>query len=657
VGAAATAAATDIPEWLLESAAGEAEFEALEGQAEIAGFSEELPDWLRRVDEYSTETAFKGTGTESELPDWLLEVQETPESLPGEEIDLVMAKAFPAEDQPESIFETEEPILGDTQPTRIRTTVDTTHLEGEIALEPEPETEAILDEGVELEGMAEIEEAVEIEMADVLEVVEEVELAEGRVEASEIRVEEELEEPVALKVEAELEEAAQLEGEAPIVLEAGIPEELIPVETIQDVMEAPAPALQGELDEAFAWLMALQAPSKSVEAPDEAAVESSLEIETSALEPEWGEAPVQLADEGAPEDLSETEGIEVDAVEQDARIETVEESRINAESILAELDAELIEQEAEFEWLESLAVPAGEKEEPAVETEAPLQTTAEDAGVTFDESLETEPDVTYRDVDEVFANPAESGLSGAVEEAKSSEIAEAAAEETSLAGLEMVETPSTRDEEIETVVEIGTPEKKVEAEIPDLPDWLSEAGAPSEELEWAPPPAPHRRYELNLASFNEIEALPGIGTETARKMIEYREQHGPFHLIEDLLKIPGFGLMTLEGVRDYLYVEYAEPEPVEVDAGGLPEIEGISTELGEARSALTEGNLSQAMDSYARIIASNQELDLVARDLEEAAYRFPEEADVWQNLGDAYLRLEQVQAALKSYIKAEQLLR
>jgi cytochrome c-type biogenesis protein CcmH/NrfG len=96
---------------------------------------------------------------------------------------------------------------------------------------------------------------------------------------------------------------------------------------------------------------------------------------------------------------------------------------------------------------------------------------------------------------------------------------------------------------------------------------------------------------------------------------------------------------------------------VEVEAGGLPETVRISKELSEARSTITEGNLSQAMDSYARVIASNQELDLVVRDLEEAAYRFPEEADVWQNLGDAYLRLEQVQAALKSYIKAEQLLR
>ncbi|TLN07959.1 hypothetical protein FDZ74_12430 [bacterium] len=54
---------------------------------------------------------------------------------------------------------------------------------------------------------------------------------------------------------------------------------------------------------------------------------------------------------------------------------------------------------------------------------------------------------------------------------------------------------------------------------------------------------------INTASAKEIEALPGIGEVKAAQIISYRDQHGLFTNIEDLLNIPGIGPELLEKIR------------------------------------------------------------------------------------------------------------
>ena len=64
---------------------------------------------------------------------------------------------------------------------------------------------------------------------------------------------------------------------------------------------------------------------------------------------------------------------------------------------------------------------------------------------------------------------------------------------------------------------------------------------------------------LNEATQEDLEALPGIGPVLARRIIAYRQQHGPFARIDDLGKVSGLGPKNLENLRPYLTLEQSKP--------------------------------------------------------------------------------------------------
>lgn len=61
-----------------------------------------------------------------------------------------------------------------------------------------------------------------------------------------------------------------------------------------------------------------------------------------------------------------------------------------------------------------------------------------------------------------------------------------------------------------------------------------------------PPQAP---VDLNTATVEQLEALPGIGPSIARAIVEHRTRHGRFRSVDDLLDVPGIGESKLNALR------------------------------------------------------------------------------------------------------------
>lgn len=65
---------------------------------------------------------------------------------------------------------------------------------------------------------------------------------------------------------------------------------------------------------------------------------------------------------------------------------------------------------------------------------------------------------------------------------------------------------------------------------------------------------PEPKVNLNTATQEELEGLPGIGPVLAQAILDYREEHGPFASVEDLLDVSGIGDSRLEDLRDLVAV-------------------------------------------------------------------------------------------------------
>ena len=63
------------------------------------------------------------------------------------------------------------------------------------------------------------------------------------------------------------------------------------------------------------------------------------------------------------------------------------------------------------------------------------------------------------------------------------------------------------------------------------------------------------KINLNKATVEELSQLKGIGMKYAERIVQYRDENGPFKNVEDLLNVQGIGPKLLEKNKDLITVE------------------------------------------------------------------------------------------------------
>jgi competence protein ComEA len=58
--------------------------------------------------------------------------------------------------------------------------------------------------------------------------------------------------------------------------------------------------------------------------------------------------------------------------------------------------------------------------------------------------------------------------------------------------------------------------------------------------------------DLNTATLEQLDTLPGVGPVTAQKILEWRTAHGSFSAIDELLEVDGIGEKTLADMAPHL---------------------------------------------------------------------------------------------------------
>jgi competence protein ComEA len=72
-------------------------------------------------------------------------------------------------------------------------------------------------------------------------------------------------------------------------------------------------------------------------------------------------------------------------------------------------------------------------------------------------------------------------------------------------------------------------------------------------------PPPEHPVNLNTATVTELMQLPRVGPRTAQRIIDFRQEHGPFQRPEELMNVKGIGEKTFQKLRPFITVDGDEP--------------------------------------------------------------------------------------------------
>lgn len=104
-----------------------------------------------------------------------------------------------------------------------------------------------------------------------------------------------------------------------------------------------------------------------------------------------------------------------------------------------------------------------------------------------------------------------------------------------------------------------------------------------------------RAIDPNLATAGDLDLLPGVGPSVAARIIEARVKGGPFRKPEDMLRVRGVGLKTLEKLKPFLRFDSQQIEHTGQPQLGLGGAEHV-TGHGEHADAHVETGRPLARD-------------------------------------------------------------
>jgi tetratricopeptide (TPR) repeat protein len=239
---------------------------------------------------------------------------------------------------------------------------------------------------------------------------------------------------------------------------------------------------------------------------------------------------------------------------------------------------------------------------------------------------------------------------------------------------EATEWMSSIEQEAETEPVAPTEEKTSELSVEEIPSWLSELDREEEQAVTptamdADLPAWLRDETGELvAEPTKIEPTRATDWQPVEKqpepepVMEQPEVQPPQPEPEPVMAQPE--VIDVVNIIEERIAAVQEPAPPVEPPKQVMRPKGtgklsmpLDPVLGQARNELAGSNLNGALESYARLIKKGRFLDEVIYDLRDASYRFPVDVNIWQSLGDAYMRANRLQDALDAYTKAEELLR
>jgi len=192
-------------------------------------------------------------------------------------------------------------------------------------------------------------------------------------------------------------------------------------------------------------------------------------------------------------------------------------------------------------------------------------------------------------------------------------------------------------------------------ELADIPDWLAELAEEENLQESAAESEPGGTRE-DEAPPEHADAPETIGipaeeappeTITEPETIGIHAEEAPPEITTE----PEPVAQPQEDIISEAKVGEKSVEPFFKNLG-----EDVLPEIQDARKAFASGDMDQAMSQYEKLIKSRQLLPVVISDLQEAIDNYPEKASIWHQLGDAYLRDNQISKAMDAYSKAEELI-